>query len=221
MLLNLTLSDRVWRHDSFLTLVVLNLHLKDKYTNIVAFIPSLTNLSFTFPSWLQQKGCRRSGSAGVPAHVASCWTIYAGSYNHLMDSLYALYLCFPMNIQPACVLFHMCSRQRCDIPRGRAESRSTRQRGSWSNTFLNTPSILVMELLCFLPHPPPTLYYHLHTYTIFKSSGHSFSEQLVINKGVFFVGSPHKKYNFTQIINKTGRRDWIRLKRRVSSVCNI
>lgn len=219
MLLNLTLSDRVWRHDSFFTLVVLNLHLKDKYTNIVAFIPSLTDLSFTFPSWLQQKCCRRSGSAG--AHVASCWTIYAGSYNHLMDSLYALYLCFPMNIQPACVLFHMCSRQRCDIPRGRAESWSTRQRGSWSNTFLNTPSILVMELLCFLPHPPPTLYYHLHTYTIFKSSGHSFSEQLVINKGVFFVGSPHKKYNFTQIINKTGRRDWIRLKRRVSSVCNI
>lgn len=211
----------MWRHDSFLTLVVLNLHLKDKYTNIVAFIPSLTNLSFTFPSWLQQKCCRRSGSAGVPAHVASCWTIYAGSYNHLMDSLYALYLCFPMNIQPACVLFHMCSRQRCDIPRGRAESRSTRQRGSWSNTFLNTPSILVMELLCFLPHPPPTLYYHLHTYTIFKSSGHSFSEQLVINKGVFFVGSPHKKYNITQIINKTGRRDWIRIKRRVSSVCNI
>lgn len=219
MLLNLTLSDRVWRHDSFLTLVALNLHLKDKYTNIVAFIPSLTNLSFTFPSWLQQKCCLRSGSAGV--HVASCWTIYAGSYNHLMDSLYALYLCFPMNIQPACVLFHMCSRQRCDIPRGRAESRSTRQRGSWSNTFLNTPSILVMELLCFLPHPPPTLYYHLHTYAIFKSSGHSFSEQLVINKGVFFVGSPHKKYNITQIINKTGRRDWIRIKRRVSSVCNI
>lgn len=203
MLLNLTLSDRVWRHDSFLTLVALNLHLKDKYTNIVAFIPSLTNLSFTFPSWLQQKGCRRSGSAG--AHVASCWTIYAGSYNHLMDSLYALYLCFPMNIQPACVLFHMCSRQRCDIPRGRAESWSTRQRGSWSNTFLNTPSILVMELLCFLPHPPPTLYYHSHTYTIFKSSGHSFSEQLVINKGVFFVGSPHKKYNFTQIINNNQR----------------
>lgn len=122
-----------------------------------------------------------------------------------MDSLYALYLCFPMNIQPACVLFHMCSRQRCDIPRGRAESRSTRQRGSWSNTFLNTPSILVMELLCFLPHPPPTLYYHLHTYAIFKSSGHSFSEQLVINKGVFFVGSPHKKYNFTQIINNNQR----------------
>lgn len=203
MLLNLTLSDRVWRHDSFLTLVALNLHLKDKYTNIVAFIPSLTNLSFTFPSWLQQKCCRRSGSAG--AHVASCWTIYAGSYNHLMDSLYALYLCFPMNIQPACVLFHMCSRQRCDIPRGRAESWSTRQRGSWSNTFLNTPSILVMELLCFLPHPPPTLYYHSHTYTIFKSSGHSFSEQLVINKGVFFVGSPHKKYNFTQIINNNQR----------------
>ena len=135
-----------------------------------------------------------------------------------MDKLYTLYLCFHMNIQPACVLFHMCSQQRCDIPRGRAESWSTRQRGSWSNTLLNTPSILVMELLCFLPRPPkPSIITYMHlqyssqVVILFQSN---FSDQQGCILCWLFLT---KKMTLYSLLTK---QNWVRIIRRVSSVCN-
>lgn len=73
------------------------------------------------------------------------------------------------------VLFHICSQQMFDSPRGRAESWSTSQRRSRSHTHSNTPSIPIMEPLGFLLHPP-TFHIPLLQHIIQHLSRHSFSE---------------------------------------------
>lgn len=60
-----------------------------------------------------------------------------------------LCLCLYVSIKYGRVIFPMCRQLRWNSPRGRAESWSTSQRGSWYHICLNMSSIQVMELLRF------------------------------------------------------------------------
>lgn len=60
-----------------------------------------------------------------------------------------LCLCLYVSIKYGRVIFPMCRQLRRNSPRGRAESWSTSQRGSWYHICLNMSSIQVMALLRF------------------------------------------------------------------------
>lgn len=60
-----------------------------------------------------------------------------------------LCLCLYVSIKYGRVIFPMCRQLRWNSPRGRAESWSTSQRGSWYHICLNMSSIQVMEPLRF------------------------------------------------------------------------
>lgn len=79
----------------------------------------------------------------LSGHVFSQCCVYVQIHEAL------LCLCLYVSIKYGRVIFHMCRQLRCNSPRGRAESWSTSQRGSWYRICLNMPSIQVMEPLRF------------------------------------------------------------------------
>lgn len=94
--------------------------------------------------------------------------------NPLMCRPSSCFLCIPCAYvlyeqQDENLLFHTCSQQRCDSPVGRGRELK-HQRGSWSHTRLNTPSILVMEPQCFLLHRLLlSLTYRTCMHTVFRT----------------------------------------------------
>lgn len=101
-----------------------------------------------------------------------------------------------------CVYVRECYFLRADsgdviVPAGgqRAPAPAS-QRGSWSHTHLNTPSILVMEPLCFLLHSPrPSAITYINTYSTEAWSGHS----SVISEDVLWCVTEQNILVLTQI----------------------